>query len=130
MADTYSAFYNEGTTPTYTVTLKDHAENVLTDAIVTSIRGTYYSAPSGTIINSRENQDMHDANNCTLNDAGLFTWKMEEADVLIVEDPKPVFVIHRLVLVIEWDDADDDPRQVTHVIHIPIVRVENAPFDS
>jgi hypothetical protein len=130
MADLYAAPVNEGTTPRYTTILKDDQSVAITGMPFTGIRATYYSAPSGTVINLRDGQNALNANDFTVDEDGVFTWKMTEDDVLIIEDPKPVFVVHRLVLVIEWNDAEDTPRQVTHVVHVPIVRVDYAPFEA
>lgn len=121
---------NEGTTGTARMTLLNEAGVPIVDKPFTAIRATYYSRHSGVIINARNNQDAFDANGFSVDNAGVFRWKRTEADVLIVEVPKPAVVIYRCVVVIEWLDAESIPRQVVHEWDFPIQRADNAPFNA
>lgn len=69
----------------YTATLKDADEVPITKANLTAITLTLYNVADGTIINSRENQDVKDANNVTIHaTTGLLTWNMQPEDNAIV----------------------------------------------
>lgn len=127
MAVTILAEIEEGTTGIYTAILKDEAGVALT-ALPVAARLSYYSVVSATIVNSRSNQNVLNANNVTITAAGLLTWKLQEADVILVDTPKPALVRHRAEFVIEWNDAAAVPRQVGHVVELPIRALVKAPF--
>jgi hypothetical protein len=128
--DTYADPFIEGTTLTYRTTLRDESGAPISQTVIDAIRATYFSEPSQTILNERENQPALNANDFTLDEDGLFVWKMAEADVRIVEDPPPAYVVHQLLLVIEWRDNEDVARQLTQRIHLPVLRAPMAPFDA
>ena len=76
----------EGTTATYTATLQDEAGQPVALASLTSLTLTYYNVADGSIINSRNAQDVKNANNVTVHATnGLVTWELQAADTVIVD---------------------------------------------
>jgi hypothetical protein len=120
----------EGQTVTYTTTLLDEASVAVPAAAFTAIRLTYYSVQSGAIINSRNNQSILNANEVTVDGAGLLTWKLQEADVTMTESPKPSVTTYRAVMVYEWLDAATVPRQAVREIDVTIQAITNGPFTA
>lgn len=118
----------EGTTPIYTAILTDEEGQALSGLPFTGVRLTLYATYSGAIINGRQNQNALNANNVTISSTGLLTWKLQEADVVLVGTPKPKVGKHRAVFVAEWNDSGGVARQITHELEIPIVGVPNAPL--
>lgn len=75
----------EGTGAVYTATLKDSAEVPIPKANITTIKLTLYNVSDGSIINSRDDQNVKDLNNVTIHaTSGLLTWTMQAADNPIV----------------------------------------------
>lgn len=118
----------EGSTPFLTGTIKDEQGVVVSAASLTAVRLTFYSELSGQPVNGRLNQNVLNANNVTIGGAGEITWKLLEADTLLIENPKPAVGFHCAVFVFEWFDAQGDPRQFTQDVIFPIRRVRHAPF--
>lgn len=130
-SDTNNNPWEEGTTPTYTTTLLDEAGAAVTLSAITGARLTFADLNTGATINGRSNQDIKNANNVTIHaTSGLLTWKLLEADMLLVASPKPLTATHRALFVIEWDDALSVARQIVHEVHIPIVAKTGAPFSA
>ncbi len=68
----------------YTATLKDSNGTAVPLANLTTITLTYYLVSDGTIINSRDGQDVKNANNVTIHaTSGLLTWSGQAADTAI-----------------------------------------------
>ena len=120
----------EGTTGTYSATLKDETDVAITGLPFTGVRISYYSKSSGNIVNSRNNQNILNLNNVTITAAGAFSWKLQEADVTVADSPKPDRVTHRAEIVVEWNDVASGPRQTTHVVDIPIKALTKAPLSA
>lgn len=118
----------EGTTPTYTAILKDNEGVVVPAASLSAVRLRLYSTATGAVINSRNGQNVLNANNVTINNVGLLTWKLLEADTILVDSPKPILGHHCAVFVIEWTDAQSVLRQIVHEVTFPIQRADYAPF--
>lgn len=120
---------DEGTTPIYTTTLKDEAGLAITGLPFTGARVSYYNMATGADINNRNNQNILNANNVTIDTNGLLTWKLQEADVITTDSgTMPPIVQYRAEFVVEWNDISSTPRQKTHVIEIPITRLVKRPF--
>jgi hypothetical protein len=75
----------EGTGAKYTATLKDADGTVIPLANLTSITLTLYNYADSSIINSRDDQDVKNANNVTFHaTSGLLTWLIQAGDNPIV----------------------------------------------
>lgn len=78
----------EGETPRYTATVKDDTGAVLPAASLTTITLTLYVIKTdGTVgyVNSRNAQNVLNANNVTISAAGILVWQMQVADTTLVE---------------------------------------------
>jgi hypothetical protein len=84
-------YTKEGTGAVYTATLEDADGTAIPLANLTTITLTLYDVTSGDIINSREDQDVKNTNNVTVNaTSGLLTWAMQAADNPIVNEATDV----------------------------------------
>lgn len=77
---------NERTTLVIEATLLDESGDPITAAQVDSIEMTLVETVSGSIVNSRQKQDVLNTNDCTLHaTSGLFTWAVRPEDTAIVD---------------------------------------------
>jgi len=74
----------ERSTALYTATIKDENGDALSYEDLDALTLTLYNLADGTIINSREDQDVLNANNVTVSAAGVLAWTMQPADNPIV----------------------------------------------
>ena len=77
----------EETSAVFTATLlsdKTDPDSTISSANLSSLTLTLYDKCTGTILNSRENQNVLNANNCTVDVNGLFTWNIQADDNQIV----------------------------------------------
>ena len=93
---------NEEVTAIYTATLTDEKGAAITLAALTAITLTFYDVATGTIINSRNGQDVLNDNNVTISAGGLLTWTMQQADNIIQTATQAV-ERHRALL--EWNSG-------------------------
>ncbi len=70
---------DEGTTPEYQVNLLDFADVAIPDADLDTLKLTLYDRLTGTIINSRDDQNVLNANDVSVVN-GLLTWQLQPAD--------------------------------------------------
>ena len=78
----------EGTSMIYTATLQDASGTALPLASIDSLTLTLYDKATGTIINSRNAQDVLNTNQVTVHaTSGLLTWTALPADMAIVGTP-------------------------------------------
>ena len=75
---------DEGTSAQYTATITDESETAIPLADLTAITLTLYDYTTGTVINSRTDQDVKNANDVTITSAGVLTWNLKPADNVIV----------------------------------------------
>lgn len=120
----------EGVTPIYRGTLKDENGIVVPGSVLLAARLTVYVGGVGTIVNARDNQNVKNANDVTISEAGAIVWKLREADTILPSGPKPGAWQHWAVFVFEWEDAQSVPRQIVHEVIFPIRRATNAPFTA
>ncbi len=79
-------YIDEGTGAIYTATLEDSGGTAIPLANITSITLTLYNVADAAIINSREDQNVLNQNNVTINaTSGLLTWTMQAADNPIID---------------------------------------------
>lgn len=69
----------------YTATLKDQNTTPIPGGNLTSLTLTLYDVTTGTILNSRNAQDVLNKNNVTVDGNGLLTWLVQPADTAIVD---------------------------------------------
>lgn len=76
----------EKTTHVYSCTIKDENDTAVPAAQLNTLTLTLYAVQTGTIINSRSQQNILNANNVTVNSSGVLTWTMQPNDNIIVND--------------------------------------------
>lgn len=93
----------ERSTATYTVTLKDEAGVVIPRASITEVTLTLYDVQSRAVLNSRDSQNVLDANNVTIHStSGLLTWLIQAADNAVVTTKENALERHRAVFRYKW----------------------------
>lgn len=94
---------NEGTTFLYTCTLKDESGVVVPLSAIGALTLTLYDVDSDTIINSRDTQNVLNANNVTVHaTSGLLSWTAQAADNPIVLATRPAGSLERHIALFEW----------------------------
>lgn len=77
---------DEKTTARYQATVADETGAAIPAASLTTLKVTLYDQSTGNIINSRNSQNILNANGATVDSAGLLTWTLTPADTAIVGD--------------------------------------------
>lgn len=97
---------NERTTPRYTATIKDEQGVAVPGTALTALTLTYYNLATGTIINSRNDQNVlgtvSPVNGVQVSEAGVLTWDLAELDVAIQSTSVPVGGTERHVALFSW----------------------------
>ena len=75
---------DEKTLASYSATIRDAAGAVIPTANITTLTLTLYDVETGTIINSRNAQNVHNTNNVTVTSGGVLTWEIQPADNAII----------------------------------------------
>jgi hypothetical protein len=114
----------EGSSHYYECTLEDRGVAIQLAAI-TAIVASLDDLATGTPINSKTTQNVLNANQGTLVDAGggvgQFTWALNRGDALVVDASKPSEQ-HRITLEFTYTRAGLPPGTLTHEV---IYRVRN-----
>lgn len=106
---------DEESTLTITTTLKDASGVAVASADIDSITLTLIEDVSGSVVNSRDAQNVLNANNCTMHaTSGLFTWNVQSGDTSIVSTDTLVgyFEHHLATFVVTWDTTNNLPWRV------------------
>jgi hypothetical protein len=91
----FDTIINEGSTAKYTATLQDDAGAVLALTDVSALTLTLANVADGTIINSRDGQNVLNANNVTIDETGgLLTYILQPLDTAI-QDQDESYETHR-----------------------------------
>jgi hypothetical protein len=94
---------NERTSTKYTSDpLTDENGDVVAGSTLSAATLTFYDLKTGTIINSRNAQNVNQANGVTIADTGVVTWLMPPADNPIIND-KATQETHVAVFDFRWD---------------------------
>jgi len=100
----------EGSTADFTATLVDDNGNPVPLASLTSLQLTYEDDFTGTVINSRQDQDVLNTNNCTFGVTdGLFTWHIQPEDTVVL-DSNLRFETHSAILTWVWSGGSNQQR--------------------
>lgn len=97
---------NEKTAAPLTATLKGNSSTPITLAQIDSIEMTLIEVRSGDIINSRQKQDVLNANDCTMHaTSGLFTWNVQVEDTTISNSGTQIGKQeqHLATITVTWD---------------------------
>lgn len=102
---------SEQETPTYEFRLVDEAGVPIAGSTLNTATLTLYAVPSGTIINSRNGQNVLNANQVTISEAGLVTWTLQLNDVKILDNTLRIEV-HRALFLFTWGAGRSKPHEV------------------
>jgi len=116
-----AAIFNvrEKTTRRYTAALKDETGAAIGGGVISSLKLTLYNRADGAIINSRNQQNVLNANGVTIDDSGNLTWTIEPADNPII-DATLSYEEHIALFELGWSS---DAKKNNHEF---IIRVENV----
>lgn len=107
---------DEKETPVYTAILTDENGAVIPGASLTQALLTLYDVETGAIVNGRNLQNVLNANDVTIDAAGLLTWAIQIADVTLLVGAAPR-AIHRALFQFFWQgNARHKPHEVELVI--------------
>jgi hypothetical protein len=113
---------NEKTTSRVTGVFRDEANAVIGTTEMTTLVATLYDKVAGTIINSRDEQDVLNTNGGTLDASGNFTIQLDVADNIIL-DQTNVYEVH--VLLLEWT-YDSGAKGGNQEIELYVVNLANV----
>lgn len=108
----------ERQTLTYTFVLKDEAGVVIPASALSAAVLTVYSAASEAIVNSREAQNVLNANNVTISELGVVTWTLQPSDVTMLNQALEEET-HRCVFLFTWTASGNTrthPHEVDFVL--------------
>lgn len=93
----------EKTTAIYSATIKDENGNPVALASIDAITLKLYAEGSSSYINSRNGQNIKNANNVTIHaTSGLLTWEMTPADNVVVSTDLPADSREKHIALFEW----------------------------
>lgn len=125
---TFSTVILEKTTPIITATVVDEAGVAIPGSGLDTLTLTLHNADDGpgyAVINGRLNQDVLNANNVTVNGAGLLTWNMQEADTTIQNQGLSPFTPENHRAVFRWTYVSGGiPKVGKHVIDMQVCNLE------
>lgn len=84
--DVETVVYTEGTTPDYTAQLVDRDLNPVDGDVLDTLTLKYYQEYTEEIINGRNAQSVHNANDVTIDNTGLMRWRLRPEDTVIKDD--------------------------------------------
>lgn len=111
----------EGTTPDYRAELVDRDENPVPGDVLDTLVLTYYTEHTNAIINNRNKQSVHNANDVFLDDDGNLVWRMRPEDTVILDDS-----LHEEPHVALFEFSYAGPSGTEHGKHIVRVTVKNV----
>jgi hypothetical protein len=112
----------EKTTQVLTCTIKDETDTVIPVAQIGTLTLTLYNQESRSIINTRDNQNVLNANNVTVHStSGLLTWLLQPADTAIETTSKSIEV---RVALFQWTFGSS--KQGKHEIVFKIRNLEKV----
>jgi hypothetical protein len=117
--------YNERTSGTYTANLVDDAGAAVNVGALTKATLTLKDVKTGTILNSRNYQDVKNLNNVTISALGALEWKIQAADNAVVTDKNVVKFPteeHLATFHFVWPGGE-----LYHLVPIDVKRIEAAP---
>ena len=110
----------EETTPQMTGQLTDETGADVALADLDEITLTLFIPESGTIVNTRNKQDVKNNNNVIISASGLITWDVQQEDLEVIDtvDDENTREIHRALFEFEFDsNARHGKKQIDLVIH-------------
>lgn len=113
----------ERTSGVITFTVEDESGSPVALAAVTTFTLTLYDRDTRQIINSRQNQNVLNANNVTMHaTSGLVTWTVQPADMACVSERAQE--IHVALFVITWNSG---AKQTSAELILPVANLVYHP---
>lgn len=109
----------ERTSARYTGTLKDETGATVAGSALTTATLTLFDTKTGTILNTRNAQNVLNANDVTISEAGALVWLMAPADNSIVTDTLPAEG-HRAVFSFTWGAG----KRLVHEVQISVRNIQ------
>ena len=109
----------EKTTRRYSAVLKDETGALIGGGVLSSLKLTLYNRADGAIINSRNQQNVLNANSVVVDTSGNLTWTLEPADNPVI-DTTLSYEEHIALFELGWSS---DTKKNNHEV---IIRVENV----
>lgn len=113
----------EDTTATLLLNLVDEEDDPLPAEVLTALTLTYYDLDTLTILNDRQEQDVLNAHNVTVDSTGLVTWELQQEDTAIVSSGVRL-EWHRALWTWQWGFP---VRQGRHEVDIEIENLQYVP---
>lgn len=114
----------ERTTARYTAVLTDEAGDPISAADLTTLTLTLYDQRSRTVINSRQAQNILNANQVTIDAEGQLVWTMQPADNALIGTPRPG-TTERHIALFEWT-WDAGSKAGRHELLIEVQQIEKV----
>jgi len=119
----------EGATVVYQATLQDEDGDAIALGDITTLTLTYYNQADASIINSRSEQDVLNANNVAVSDAGVLTWSLQPDDTVIVNTTltRGQKETHLALFELTWDSGDKVCR---YEVTFEIEQINEVPLSA
>ncbi len=111
----FSTRVNENSTAVYTGTLTDQFGAVIPASAITTLTLTLCTL-NGTIINSRDDQDVLNTNNVVVLESGVLTFTLQAADTAIIETKALKYETHRATFTMEFGGGSTATHDVDIII--------------
>lgn len=111
----------EGSEPNIEAIISDGVSPIPA-ATLKTLTLTYFNGIGEAVINTRDDQDVLNVNQVTVDVNGNLVWKMEAADTIIVDTTlrRGQDEIHVALFTWTWDDADVVERTGRYEVEIPV----------
>ena len=104
---------DEGSTQDYTATLQDEQGVAIALASLDAIVLTLWEPITEGIVNSRDGQNVKNANNVTIHaTTGALTWTLQVLDTTIVQNPPPPVEYHRALFEFTYNTTKKGKHEV------------------
>ncbi len=113
----------ENSTAKYTATIKDELNAVVPAASLTTMTLTLYNIADGAIINSRDAQDVLNANNVVITAGGVLTWTLQQGDNEII-DTTLEYEAHMALFEYTWAAG---AKGSVHEVNLIVESLTNVP---
>tara|TARA_R110000824_G_scaffold110495_11_gene258558 strand:- start:3879 stop:4271 length:393 start_codon:yes stop_codon:yes gene_type:complete len=109
---------DEASSAQYTATITDESGSAIALSSLTAITLTLYDEYSGTIINSRNDQDVKNVNNVVITSGGILTWSIQPADNAIINTTLRTnsYELHVALFEYTWDAGDSAGKHELEIV--------------
>lgn len=115
----------ENATSVYQATIVDEDEVAIPANDLDALTLTLYDKGTGTIINSRDGQDVLNANNVTVSAQGVLVWTMQPEDNPIVTPSEVTHGLEAHIALFEW--TWDTTKKGNYEVQIDVLQIKEIP---